>query len=53
MLKVILWLIADIFFIYCLIAFYSELGGYIILLLAIIAFFTWDLIRTIKHGLGK
>lgn len=49
MLRIIISLLWDAFLIYVLIKFGSELGGYIFLILGFIAFFTWELIRTIKY----
>lgn len=51
MLKVLYWLLLDGFFLYGLVAFGDELGGYIILFLAAIAFFTWELISAFKQWL--
>lgn len=49
MLKILTWLLLDSFFLYGLISFYDEMGGYIVLFVAAIAFFTWELIRSIKQ----
>ena len=49
MLKILTWLLLDSFFLYGLISFYDEMGGYIVLCVAAIAFFTWELIRSIKQ----
>ena len=49
MLRVLYWLLLDSAFVYILVAFGSEAGGYIILILAAIAFFTWELIHSIKN----
>ena len=51
MLKILYWLLFDAFFIYALIAFFSELGIYNILILAFIAFFTWELVNAIMQWL--
>ena len=53
MLRVLYWLLLDGFFIYALVSFGDEMGKYIILCLAAIAFFTWELINAIKNWLGK
>lgn len=45
MLKVLYWLLLDAFFIFALISFGDEAGGYLFLILAFIAFFTWELVR--------
>ncbi len=49
MLKTLYWLLFDLFFLYALISYYDEMGGYIILFIAAIAFFTWELVRSIKR----
>jgi hypothetical protein len=49
MLKTLYWLLLDLVFIYMLIAFFGEWGGYIVLVIAAIAFFTWELICSIKQ----
>lgn len=48
MLKILYWLLFDAFFIYAFVRFRGELGEYIILFIALIAFFTWELIQAIK-----
>ena len=53
MLKILIWALCDAFFIFATIKFAGELGGYIFLLLAIVAFFTWELISSIKFYYGK
>jgi hypothetical protein len=49
MLKVLFWLLLDGFFGYALFAFWGELGGYVLLLIPTVAFFTWELINSIKN----
>ena len=49
MLKILIWLLFDSFFIFALVKFHSELGGYFFLILAAVAFFTWELVRSIKQ----
>ena len=49
MLKILLWLVMDGFFIYTLLTLGSEMGWYIILPIAFIIFFTWDIIRSIRY----
>lgn len=51
MLKILYWLLFDSFFIYVLVSWLDEMGGYIFLILAFIAFFTWELIRAFKDWL--
>ena len=53
MLKILFWLAWDVFLTYALIAFWSELGNYIYLFIAFIAFFTYCLIQAVKEWLGK
>lgn len=48
MFKIIFWLLFDGFFIFSLVKFGDEAGGYIVLFLAAIAFFTWELIHSTK-----
>lgn len=49
MLKILYWLLFDGFFIYALLSFHDELGGYLYLLLAFIAFFTWELVAAVRN----
>ena len=49
LLKFIVFLFLDGYFLYALFAFGDEMGGYITLFLIAIAFFTWELIRSIKE----
>lgn len=49
MLKVLFWLLLDAFFIYALALYWGELGGYIFLYIVPIAFFTWELINSIRN----
>lgn len=53
MLRLLLFLILDGFFIYVLATAWNELGGYLYLILGIVAWLTWEVIRTIKYGLEK
>ena len=53
MLRLLIFLSLDAFFIYALIKVWSELGGYIFLMLGIVAYLTWEVIRTIKYALEK
>jgi hypothetical protein len=46
-------MILDATFIFILIKAWGELGGYLYLILGIIAWLTWEVIRTIKYGLEK
>lgn len=46
--RVLVLLALDAFFAYGLIAFGDEAGGYLFLLLAIVAWLTWELVRAIK-----
>ena len=46
---VLFFLLFDAFFIFAIAAYWSELGGYIFLLLAFVAFFTWQLIQSLKQ----
>ena len=47
MFKVLFWLLFDAFFTYALFAFWGELDGFKFLLIAAVAFFTWELIQSI------
>jgi hypothetical protein len=47
--KIIVLLALDAFLLYGLISFGDEAGGYIFLLLAIVAWLTWELVRAIKE----
>ena len=49
MFKIFFWLLLDAFFGYALFAFWNELDGYAILLIVAVAFFTWELILSIKR----
>ena len=49
MFKISYWLLLDGFFLFGLLSFGDELGGYIILFIAAIAFFTWELICAFKE----
>lgn len=49
MLRVIISLLFDGLFINILISEWNGLGGYKFLIMAFVAFFTWELIRTIKY----
>lgn len=51
MLKILFWLLLDAFFIYALISFGSEMGWYILLPIAFVLFFTWELLSAIKQWL--
>lgn len=51
MLKVLFWFLFDAFFIYSFFALREELGWYVLLFIAFIAFFTWELVSAIKHWL--
>jgi hypothetical protein len=53
MLKVLYWLLLDGFFLYATISFWGELRGFKFLLLAVVAFFTWELIKSIKNCIKK
>lgn len=49
MFKVLFWLLLDAFFGYALFAFWSELDGFIVLMIAAVAFFSWELIQSIVN----
>lgn len=49
MLKVLFWFLIDAFFIYACFSFWGELGWYSLLFVALIAFFTWELISAIRN----
>lgn len=54
MLKVLIWLAFDFLFIKVAIELWNETGeisGYLILAIALIAFFTWELIRAFREWL--
>ena len=53
MLRIIISLLFDGLFIKILISEWDGLGGYKFLILAIVAFFTWELIRAVKYILNK
>ena len=53
MLKVLFWLLWEAVFVYILVAWGRESGGYIFLFIACIIFFTWELIKSIKDLLKK
>lgn len=53
MFRILFCLLWDSFFIYALIAFGDEAGGYIFLFIGLIALFTWELIQAIKAWLEK
>ena len=53
MFRILYWFLFDAFFVYVLYALGDELGGYVYLVLAFIAFFTYELIRTIIYCLKK
>ena len=49
MLKVLFWLLWEVFFIYIIVTLGKESGNYIYLFLAFLAFFTWELYNAIKN----
>lgn len=50
MFKVLYWLLLDGFFAYILIGSLGHIGvGYTLFLLAAVAFFTWELVESIKN----
>ena len=52
MFRLLVFLGFDVMFIYILYAYWSEMSaGNILLCLAFAAFFTWEVIRTIKYAL--
>lgn len=51
MIKILYWLLFDVFFIAGFIKLRGEMGEYMILFIALIAFFTWELIQAIKNWL--
>ena len=51
--KILYFLLFDVVFIWALVGSWGEIGGYAILILAAVAFFTWELFRSIKSWLGK
>ena len=53
MLRLIIFLVLDGLFINILVTEWNGLEGYLYLLLGIVAYFTWEVIRTIKHIFGK
>ena len=53
MFKLIFWLFMDALFGYILISTWGELGSYKGLILAIVAWFTWEVIRAFKEWIGK
>lgn len=46
--RVLVFLALDAFFVYTLVAFGGEAGGYLFLLLAIVVWLTWEVVRAIK-----
>lgn len=53
MLRVLLWFLLDGLFINILVKEWGGLGGYAILILAIVAFFTFELVMAFKQWLKK
>lgn len=53
MFKILYWLLFDAFFLYALVSFGSEMGGYIVLVIAAIAFFTWEMFCAIRNFLNR
>ena len=51
MFKILCWLLLDGFFLFGLLSFGDEMRGEIILFIAAIAFFTWELICAFKQWL--
>lgn len=49
MFKVLCFFLLDAFLIYTIVAFGDEAGGYLFLILACVAYLTWELIRAIKN----
>ena len=49
MFKVLFWLVWDLFFGYAVLSWADEMGGYIILVLLIMAFFTYELVKALKE----
>ena len=52
MFKIFYFLLFDCAFIFSLIKFGDELGGFIVLFIGAIVFFSWELIRAIKDYFG-
>ena len=51
MFRILYWFLLDAFFIYVLVDTWGQMGGYVILVLAFIAFFTWELIHSFLEWL--
>lgn len=52
MFRLLVFLALDAFFTYTLVAFGGEAGGYVFLLIAIVAWLTWEVVRAIKDLKG-